>query len=64
MSKLVQAASESVVSRYENRMQQLIIEAEAEGVVLTVSTEPVKPLAMGNYKMVASARSAVVYEDD
>jgi hypothetical protein len=64
MAKIVVMASESTVSLYENRMTNLILEAEKVGVVLEVKLEPKAPLMMGNYTMVACARAAVTYEDD
>lgn len=37
-------------------MQCLIAQAEADGVVITVSQQPRVPLAMGNYKTVVEVR--------
>lgn len=43
---------------YLDHLGYLIQEAEADGVVLTIETVPVPPLAMGHYRMVASVRPA------
>lgn len=40
--------------------QQLVHMAELAGVVVTISTHPRQPLAMGNYDMVAEVRPARV----
>jgi len=38
--------------------EELIGHAERMGVVLTITTQPNQPLAMGNHRMVAEAREA------
>lgn len=47
-----------VVSEFANRLQKLLLEAEAAGVVLEVRLQPKLPLAMSNFDMVGEARPA------
>jgi hypothetical protein len=44
--------------RIEEGLTSLINIAKEHGFVITVDTVPNKPLAMGNYEMVASVRDA------
>ncbi len=62
MSKGEQATT-AVVNIFENRLAQLLIEAESAGVILEVVCQPIQPLRMGAYRLVASARSAWRNED-
>lgn len=49
-------------SRLEAHAKALIETAKTLGLVLTIQTEPAKPLAMGNHSMVAEVRPAnVIY---
>lgn len=43
------------------QVKQLVLDAEAAGVVIRIETVPLKPLAMGNYKMVATVEPAQSY---
>lgn len=42
----------------QRRVDELITYAESNGFVVTIDTEPLQPLAMRNYKMVANVRRA------
>ena len=40
----------------QKQAEQLIADALARGIVVTISLEPTRPLEMGKYNMVADAR--------
>jgi hypothetical protein len=44
--------------RFQNELMSLLAEAEASGIVITVSTVPLSPAAMRNYVMVGHVRAA------
>jgi hypothetical protein len=50
-------AARGPVVPIENRLNQLIIDARAAGLVFTVALEPLQPFAMGNYCMAPNWRA-------
>ena len=51
-------ANIETVARFQLKLQELVDEAEREGVILTIDTVAMQPLAMGNYAMHPLARPA------
>lgn len=49
-------ANIETVAAFQLKLQALVDEAEAQGVVLTIDTIALQPLAMGNYAMHPLAR--------
>jgi len=45
-----------IMELIHRRAEELIQLAMSEGVVLTIETKPVEPLAMGNYNLVVETR--------
>jgi hypothetical protein len=41
---------------YKRQIEHILAAAKRDGVVITVSLEPKKPLAMGSYEMVCETR--------
>lgn len=50
---------EAAVANLQMHARLLVSMAEAAGLVVTITTEPDRPLAMGNYRMVADVRPAL-----
>lgn len=47
---------ENTLKMYKQQLDEMIREAEADGVVLTIELVNEKPLAMGNHHMVSDVR--------
>lgn len=50
--------SSEVVNRYSLLLHKLLSDAAADGVIITVETESLEPLAMRNVRMVGHVRGA------
>jgi hypothetical protein len=61
---MVTQPTDARLARYELLLLQLIQWAEDEGIILTIENVPQQPLAMGNHKMVGSARPARTKEEN
>jgi hypothetical protein len=48
--------AEQVISAIQQAAKDLVLKAREYGIVVTIETEPVKPLAMGHYDMVVTTR--------
>ncbi len=54
--------AQSVVEELQRQARELVILASQYGITLTIRTQPLKPLAMGNYELVVeTSASNVIY---
>jgi predicted peroxiredoxin len=47
-----------LVAKFKAEAEDLVRRANAAGVIITVDTQPLKPLAMRNYRLVVDARES------